>query len=141
MEAAAPLPVWLVGTPGEYNWQAVRALTEVEARLRWVCDFVGDDKCDDGGEPKDDCDCDFCCNFRDVDAQRYPQLDAKDTITPADWLKVGVGHVCSRCGEEAGPDDAHAVGAEAVCEYCMKLADWDIVDPERAAEIREDAAT
>ncbi len=134
------LVAWAVGTQGEYDWAWHLAPDERTARLAWVADFVGDDRCESGGDPKDDCDCDVCCNFRSADAQRIPEWDGKK-VKPPDWLAVGMGHLCSRCGHETSREDGgHAVADEVVCEDCMKLADWDVVDPERAAEMRAELA-
>jgi hypothetical protein len=139
--ASQPLPVWLVGEPGEFNWQAIRAKTAEEARKWWACEHVGFDDCEQGGEIKANCDCELCIAFNSADADRKPQLDSLNEITPGDWLRVGSGHVCSRCSYETFPDEGgKAVGNEAVCADCMTLADWDIVDPDRAAEIRAEAA-
>lgn len=140
--AAAPLlPVWAVGEPGEFNWDMVRALTEDEAKAIWAEDRCGvcECECEDKQNPSGDCE--FCCEVRAAEAQRYPQLDAKAEITPADWLRVGMGHICSRCSYETFREEGgHPVGNEAVCQDCMKLEDWDIADPERAAEIRAEMA-
>jgi hypothetical protein len=138
---AAPLPAWTVGTSGEFDWQMVRALTEKDARLLWASDFTGDDACEDGGPPKDDCECDLCSKFRCAEVNRVEQWDSLDEVKPADWLRVGFGHVCSRCGYETFREEGgKAVGDEAVCEECMTVEDWDAVDPERAAELRAEMA-
>jgi hypothetical protein len=145
-QAAAPVsqaatPAWIVGTPGEYNWQAIFAKTEEEAIRLWVEEETGLEGCE-RGEASDDCDCEFCCSlYSDLDAERVKEFDGKTDITPGDWLSAGKGHICSRCGYETSRDEGgKAIGKEAVCSDCMTLADWDIVDPERAAEIRADQA-
>jgi hypothetical protein len=136
-----PLPVWMVGTPGEFDWQAIRAMTEHEARMAWVCEKVGTDECENGAEPTPECDCEFCCELSGVEVERKPALDAIADITPGDWLRNGMGHICSRCGYETFDEEGgHAIGDEAVCADCMTLADWDIADPERAAEMRAELA-
>jgi hypothetical protein len=138
--AAAPaelIPAWVVGSEGEFNWQHVVARTERQA-LRFFAQECGDyeEDCDHDSH-QDDCDC--CDAIASYTAERKPMWDGKreGEITPGDWLRSGTGHVCSRCSYETFPEEGgHGVGNEAVCEECMELADWDIVDPERAAEIR-----
>lgn len=138
--AAPRLPVWLVGTDGEFNWGSFRAGTEEAAKALWAEEQCGLDTCETG-DSSGDCDCEYCGTLANADAQRMAKLDDKDKITPADWLTVGMGHICSRCSYETFREEGgHAVGDEAVCEDCMTLADWDIVDPERAAEMRADMA-
>ena len=126
-------PAWAVGTPGEFNWQHVIAKTADEAerifRAEW-CDF----------ECEEDTPCGECegCTL-EVVPERKPMWDGLLNPTSGDWLRAGCGTYCSRCSYETFPEECgHAVGNEAVCEECMTLADWDIVDPERAAEIRAD---
>ena len=135
------LPAWVVGSEGEFNWQHIIARTEREAKKFFA------QEC---GDYEDDCDhadytegCDCCEAIAAYDAERKPMWDGVpyDSITPGDWLRSGTGHVCSRCSYETFPQEGgHGVGKEAVCEECMELADWDIVDPERAAEIRAEMA-
>jgi hypothetical protein len=137
---AKAAPVWLVGTPGEYDWQVVRADTELEAKIGWLSDWIGSDECENGTPISEACDCEVCSQIGGIDAERKPQLDGKQEITPGDWLRVGSGHICSRCSYETYADSGgHAVGPEAVCEDCMTTDDWEIVDPERAAELRAEA--
>jgi hypothetical protein len=139
---AAPaeiIPAWVVGSEGEFNWQHIIAKTEREA-CRFFAQECGDyeDECDHDSY-QEGCDC--CKSIDAYDAERKPMWDGKpyDSVSPGDWLRSGTGHVCSRCGYETFPEEGgHGVGDEAVCEECMTLADWDVVDPERAAEIRAD---
>lgn len=139
MAPAATRLAWAVGTPGEFDWQHITAGTEDEAIRRYACETVGGDGCEDGGE--DDCECEWCLVIGSVEAQRQPAWDQKSETTNADWLRVGMGSFCSRCGYETiSEEGGHAVGDEAVCADCMTLADWDIVDPERAAELRTEIA-
>ncbi len=128
--ASEIIPAWIVGTPGEFDWQFSVGRTAEEAIRNYVCETVGGDGCEDGGEP--DCDCEWCCTISGVEAERKPMWDGKreNEITPGDWLRSGTGHICSRCSYETFPEEGgHGVGAEAVCSECMTLADWDIVDP------------
>ena len=139
---AAPaevIPAWVVGSEGEFNWQHIIARTEREAKR-----FFAQEQ----GDYEDDCDhadytegCDCCEAIAAYDADRKPTWDGREygEISPGDWMRSGTGHVCSRCSYETFPQEGgHGIGKEAVCEECMELADWDIVDPERAAEIRAD---
>jgi hypothetical protein len=132
---AEALPAWVVGTPGEFDWQHVTGRTAEDAIRNFVCEQVGGDGCEEGGEP--DCDCEWCYTIGGLEAERKPMWDGKRDVTPGDWLRSGTGHVCSRCGYETFREEGgHGVGDEAVCAECMELADWDIVDPEHAAELR-----
>jgi hypothetical protein len=141
---AAPaeiMPAWVVGSEGEFNWQHIVARTEREAR-RFFAQEVGDyeEDCDHAAY-QDYCGC--CEAIAQYDAERKPMWDGKgyNEITPGDWLRSGTGHVCSRCSYETFPQEGgHGVGDEAVCEECMELADWDIVDPAHAAELRAELA-
>ena len=139
---AAPtkiIPAWVVGSEGESNWQHIIAKTEREA-LRFFAQECGDyeEECAHDSR-QDGCDC--CEAIDSYMAERKPMWDGRpyDSITPGDWLRSGTGHICSRCSYETFPEEGgRGVGDEAVCEECMTLADWDAVDPERAAEIRAD---
>lgn len=84
-----------------------------------------------------DCDCEWCYHYSSYEAYRTEAFDGKSDPTPGDWMRAGIGHVCSRCGYEAHPDSGgQGIGDEAVCEECITLADWDAIDPEYAAELR-----
>ncbi|WLA80375.1 twin-arginine translocation signal domain-containing protein [Bradyrhizobium elkanii] len=131
--AAEVIPAWAVGTPGEFNWQHVVARTADEAKRIFRAEWVTD-SCE--GEEDSPCEeCEFCT--LDVDVQRVHVWDGKRDVVGADWLDAGLGTYCGRCSYECFADNgAKNVNGEAVCEECMKLADWDIVDPEYAAELR-----
>jgi hypothetical protein len=135
---AEVIPAWVVGTPGEFDWQHMTGRTAEEAIRNFVCEEVGGDGCEEGNDP--DCDCDWCYRIKEVEAERKPMWDGKSEVTPGDWLRSGTGHICSRCSYEAFREEGgHGVGNEAVCSDCMTLADWDIVDPDHAAELRAKA--
>jgi hypothetical protein len=132
MAPAEVLPAWVIGSEGEFNWQHIIARTEREALKMFAADC---------GDYEEECDC--CDVISGYMAERKPMWDGKkyNEITPGDWLRSGTGHICSRCSYETFREEGgHGVGAEAVCSECMKLADWDIVDPEHAAEIRANLA-
>lgn len=134
--APAPLlPAWVVGTPGEFDWQMIRAVTEEAALIERAREEYGDGECFD----REACTgCEYCeplgCGY---EASRASAMDTIVSPSPADWLRAGFNHTCSRCEDEYASDNI-AVGDEAVCEDCMEIADWEIVDPERAAEMRAD---
>jgi hypothetical protein len=129
--AKQPLPAWAVGTPGEFNWQRIIAKTAEEAE-----GIFRNENCEFECEEDAPCgECDGCT--MEVIAERKPVWDGIVNPTPADWLRAGSGTFCSRCSYETFPEEnGHPVVDEAVCEDCMTLADWDIVDPARAAELR-----
>jgi hypothetical protein len=136
---AEVMPAWVVGTPGEFDWQHMTGRTAEDAIRNYVCETIGGDGCEDSGEP--DCDCEWCDKIRSVEAERKQMWDGKRDVTPGDWLRSGTGHICSRCGYETfGEEGGHGVGDEAVCAECMTLSDWDIVDPERAAQLRAESS-
>lgn len=133
--AMAPeaLPAWAVGTPGEFNFQHIVAKTAEEAEKIFRAEW-----CDDSCEGEEDAPCgacDACC--LEVNATRVEIWDGKKDTTSGDWLEAGMGTYCARCSYECFADNgAKPVNGEAVCEECMTLADWDIIDPEHAAELR-----
>jgi hypothetical protein len=141
--ASAVLPAWAVGTPGEWDWRVIEAATELEARFAWLDDGGPGSDCEQGGKAgeREDCDCDSCSEFRGLDTDRKEHWDGKGVIAgDGMWFESGLGAYCSRCNEEAFSHDGGAVVAgEVVCGECMTLADWDIADPERAAELRAEA--
>jgi len=108
-----------------------------EAIALRVEEYTGLTECECG--PGDSGECEYC--WASFDAHRVPSMDTIESPTPADWLRADMGHTCSRCGYETfAQHNGHPVGDEAVCEDCMSLADWEIVDPERAAEMRAELA-
>lgn len=142
-EIASRLPAWIVGPADDSVRKVVRAATEKAAIAGWfdrngiVCE-CGTTMPD--GETVGPDECERCSYW--LDAQRAEEFDAIDHPTPGDWLRAGHGAACSRCGDETFCEwNGHAIGDEAVCECCMTLEDWRLVDPERAAEMEaEDMA-
>lgn len=140
-----PLPTWIVGTPGEWDHQIIRAATrELAVRLRCEeCDYDGDSDADPAvGEGGPDCECEACLANGGYEATRVQEWDGRpeETIGSGDWLKVAFAANCERCGYETDHEYGHNVAGKAVCDDCMTLADWDVVDPEHAAELRADMA-
>lgn len=142
MPAVAPLkPAWAVGTSNEFDWQPFRADTAEEAIRLAAEEYTGGGcRCHEPAIFQDE-PCDFCERVAQYDAMRVPVWDEANPVTGADWLAAGIGTICSRCSSETFPEDGgRIVGEEAVCIDCMTIEDYDIVDPERAAEMREDQA-
>lgn len=136
-QAAARLPAWVVGTPGDFDGQIIRAATEEDAIAEWLDDMWIQCECGDvldSGEVIGPEDCYRCTHS--VEAERSTYFDDIDNPKAGDWLRAGMGAHCSRCGEETCDEwNGHAIGDEAVCEDCMALEDWRLADPERAAEM------
>jgi hypothetical protein len=148
IEQVAPPPAWIVGTDGEFDWQHVTGCTPHEAilnyldevwQIEWKCETAGTDQ---PGCPDNELPCEFCERYRGLDYKRMPKWDGLRETTPADWIRAGMGAFCDRCGEETGSFNGAWIVPEngkdqVVCEECMTLADYDQVDPKRAAELRE----
>lgn len=131
-----PLPAWAVGHGGDWDWQAIAAPDEDAARRIYVAEFMDYTVC--GGDKPCTDRCDFCEAASGLNIDRKPTWDGKvGKLTGADWLRADMGYNCSRCGGETDLPSGmgHVVGDDAVCDDCMRLADWRIVDPEQAAEI------
>lgn len=124
MAKAPSVTMWAVGTWGEFNWQAVQADTEEDA-IRQVAEWDGM-VCPDTGEIEVSYDVTRC--------EAWDKL-TKDP-TPADWLRANMGHICDRCGYEVCPDDGHPIGDLAICDSCVTIEEWEVIDPERAADMR-----
>lgn len=62
--------------------------------------------------------------------QRCEAWDGRDLsdIKGADWIAAGLGCTCMRCSEETYPEcGANIVGEEVVCDECMTLRDYVVV--------------
>jgi hypothetical protein len=144
-EIAAPLMAYVVGTPGEYDAQAIWATSPRAAYEEWAHDHKGI-LCADGaceicenydspdGPLKHACSCDH--NEYVTRVKVWDELDHEPT--PGEWIDVGIGHICQRCDWETSADDAYNISGEAVCYECMTLADWKIASPERYQEELEE---
>lgn len=144
--AAAPLPTWIVGTPGEWDHEVIRAATR-EAAIAFraeACDFEDDPDADpNNGDGGPSCECYACTDRSGYEATRVAAWDGrpKGSITDCDWLEAGFDARCDRCDDVATQEDnGRNVSGKAICGDCMTLADWDIVDPEYAAELRAEQA-
>ena len=56
------------------------------------------------------------------------------------WFEDGRWGSCIRCEIAIGPDDGHLVDNEPVCDECMQIEDWEIVNPALADELRARSA-
>ena len=126
LPSQAPLwPAWTVGTPGEFNWRAIFAPNAERAIAIWA-EAESIDVEDIEG--------------MDIEAREEPGLEpdteGEHEMSLQDARKLGWGHICDRCSTEAGVWEWNVVTDEAVCDDCMTLADWEITDPEHAAELR-----
>lgn len=114
MLAPSIKPVWIVGTPGEFDWKAIVADT-IEDAISEYKDYSGFDD-----DPlSDDCDFSEC-------VCRVPEWDGRDPkkITSGDWLCIGYGAICSRCDYETFPDaGARSIAGKAVCADCLAIPD------------------
>jgi len=124
----APLfPAWTVGTPGEFNWRSIFAPNAQRAIEIWA-EAESIDAEDIEG--------------MDVEAREEPGLDpdteGEHEMSLQDARKLAWGHICDRCGTEAASWEWSIVETDAICDDCMTLADWQIADPEHAAELREE---
>lgn len=147
-EPLAPLLAWAHDVNyGDYRTTVIARTVEEAHRLmideHFDCDLVEDcprriygneDEC-----VADDCSC-ADCGLSSV--EREPALDAaaaRGSIEIEDYHAAGWGYVCDRCGGEPGGHDWQPVDSLPVCDDCMTLPEWDVVNPRRAAELREDA--
>jgi len=114
------LMAFAVGTPGEYDWQAIFARTPEEAFREWACDR------DWGDEP---------AVFDEEYVQRVEAWDGLRRVAPANWFDAGLGHCCERCGYETHPDfGGKIVAGEVVCEDCLTIVDRAACDPDDVVE-------
>ena len=131
--AASPapvgLPAWSVGTPGDMNWNVFFCKTQDEAIEAWRSWNSVDN--DDDTEW--------------VEARREPKFDNPLNDDPDTILKYQAGWTvfCDRCDYEVSRDDGESeivnAGKSIVCTDCMTADEWEVRDPERAAEMREEA--
>lgn len=123
--AAAPqLLAFAVGTPGEYDWQAVLATSAEDAFKAWAWDRG---ICEEDEDPA----------FDPGYVQRVPIWDGlpEKEITPALWFAANMGHMCERCNYETHPNfGGEVVNGEVVCEDCIELGDLLVISRERALE-------
>lgn len=108
-----------VGTPGEYDWQAIKAASPEEAFIEWAYEHWGDEE----------------ITYDPEFVKRVPEWDDLETVEPVDWVSAGFGHYCTRCGYETDRDSGgRIVGREVICEECLTTSDRAICEPDRLAE-------
>lgn len=141
--AAGPdLLAFVVGTPGEYDWQVVFAKSARDALLEahhWMFERMNPETKRWEIDPNEPVDVDaYADHF-----QRVPQWDGRDPagISPADWFCIGWGYSCDRCDGPASADSGLIIGSDVVCEDCVTFADrvaagdWDWIEDELANQI------
>jgi hypothetical protein len=117
----ADLMAYAVGTPGEYDWQAIKAFSPEEAFREWVISRWGDDKDAPAFDPEY--------------VTRVEKWDGIKAVSPADWFDADFGHCCERCGYETHPDmGGRVVAGDVVCEECLTISDRALVDPDDVVE-------
>lgn len=108
--ARAAAPMWAVGTPGEFDWQAIRAATPEKAFKIWM--------------QEQDWDAEDEMEFDPTFVTRVERWDSLRKVNPADWIEADMGHCCERCSYETHRDaGARVVAGEVVCEDCFTFAD------------------
>lgn len=108
--ARAVSPMWAVGTPGEFDWQAIRAASPERAFQIWIAD----QDFEDGEE----------AIFDPSYVTRVERWDDLKKVNPADWIEADMGHCCERCSHETHRDaGARVIAGEVVCEDCFTFAD------------------
>lgn len=137
-----PKVAWVVGTPGEYDWEVVRAPTRERALEIWLEDSGWEPECEVECPPGEDpetwepetltqCVCGKCL-MPDVEADRVTAFDSIRNPTPGDWIRANIGHTCSRCREEASPGDgAIAIGDDCICPHCQTREEKAAANEER----------
>ncbi len=107
-----PLLAFAIGHGGEFDWQPFFAASE-EAAMREACRYFGEEPDEDGTVS--------------LDCERVTLWDKRrdaGSVTPADWIRAGMGHSCTRCRDETFSEDGgRVIGDEVVCEGCMTFAD------------------
>ena len=91
-----------VGTPGDFNWDAIYAPTAGEAINKWLIDHPHND----AGVPE---------------AERKPEWDGKRvTSGNEEWFRSGMGSLCKKCGYETWPETGgeHLIDGQVIYEDC-----------------------
>jgi hypothetical protein len=114
--------MWAVGSPDSFDWQPISASSLEEAfRIRFGEEYTRDE---------------YGSHIEEY-ALHIPSWDgrAPEEIQPADWIDAELGHICFRCDNECfGGQNGYVVGADVVCEECMRIIDWVEIDEDRAVE-------
>lgn len=140
------LLAFTVGTPGEFDWQVVFARSAREALLKGMPEvFRRYNRETHRWEMPPDAEIDV--DGYEDHFERVSAWDNRDpaSITPADWLRIGFGYSCDRCGEPACQDSGLILGDVIICEDCTTFADrvgagdWDWIEDELANRIESAA--
>ncbi len=140
---APATPAWSVHAFSDEMRGATRidAETREDAVRLWLRENCDDPQCTrrDGHQR---CSCSFCVRVGVIVAERQPGWDGR-AEADADWFDAGFAVQCARCkawdyDELASKEDGRLIDGMVVHEDCMTMADWDRIDPARAAELRDD---
>lgn len=139
------LPIWAVGVEDYPNWRMIAAKT-LERAIQIFKEEEGGGLCEgcDGlrcAELNVDGDCEHsgvCGNAIHPNCVTPVDTEGDIGATKVDMKNAGWTHNCDRCHYDT-PQDWEIVGDEAVCADCMTIEDWEIVDPQHATELREEA--
>ena len=81
-------------------------------------------------------------DFEEIDVSRMECFDDVLEPTALQLHEAGFVVVCTRCSEEGCTDTGYEtirfVKTEPICDECMTLDDWRIVDPAKARQIEND---
>lgn len=145
---APPMLAWAFDiSHGDYR-STVIAPTKAEAHAAMIneyfeCDL--DERCPRRvHDSEDECTMEDCgCTDSGMSSvEREPSLDAaaaRGSIEIDDYHRAGWGYVCDRCGGEPVGGDWEVVDGVPVCNDCMTLDEWRVVNPKYAAEMEEEA--
>lgn len=145
----APLfPAWQVGVEDGMNWRVIFAET-AERALQLFREEIGLCEGCDGlrcAELDTEGDCEHSgLEARQASAKIIPpsEHEGETAISNEEMRRLGWSHHCDRHHDVC--DDWQIVTrgkkSEIVCDDCMEIEDWEIVDPEYARELRlEEAA-
>jgi hypothetical protein len=119
------LLAFAAGSEGEFNWQPFFAATEAEAKEMVRHHF--------GWDGEDDPD------YFPFEFQRVPKWDhrgGEEAVTPADWFRAGMGHICDRCDAEiySGDGESTIMGEVVVCNECLTFAEKLALDDDWALD-------
>jgi formylmethanofuran dehydrogenase subunit E len=74
------LKAYAVGTDGDFNWQAIYAENEEQAKYDWMKENT---------------------EYGDPMVERHPAWDKKKVVAGDNtWFREGLGTICSKCGYE-----------------------------------------
>lgn len=96
---------FFVGTDGDFNYQAICAASEADAKEQWLEEWGDNDH-----------------SLNGITAHRVSAWDGKDIVTHADILGAGYGTICDKCGYETFPQEGgEVIGDKVLCEDCKPV--------------------